>query len=101
MKTYVYFLSRQNKFNRKHLCATYRNFVLLTVTFSSEIHTERIVALQLQQWLQERATLLRHTTLSSLFIIFVNLLYTEEGSRNPDTYLQKYTVCIQNRKRSL
>jgi len=36
-----------------HFYATFYTFTLLTVTFISTIHTERIAALTLQRWLRE------------------------------------------------
>jgi hypothetical protein len=57
----LFLLSQRHKSNRKHFCATHSNCIPLTVTCSSEIHTERIAAFALQQWLHERANMLRHT----------------------------------------
>jgi len=58
---------------------------LLTVTCSSTIHTECIVVFPLQQWLSERATMLRYTyipyrvlfsRLYSTFLIIIFRMYT-------------------------
>ena len=46
----------------KHCCSTPNIFIQLTVTCNSTAaHTECIIVLTLQQWLRERATILRHT----------------------------------------
>jgi hypothetical protein len=41
-------------------------FILLTVTCTSEIHAEGIVAFALQQWLRERTEMLRCTHIALL-----------------------------------
>jgi len=43
--------------------------ILLTNDGSSEVHTERVVVLPLQQWLREREAVLRRSTLSILWFI--------------------------------
>jgi hypothetical protein len=44
----------------KHCCATLNIFISLTVTYSSKINTEEIVAFRLPKWLSENATTLRY-----------------------------------------
>jgi len=48
-----------------HFCASL-DVKFLTVTCSSAIHTERIVAFLLQMWLGERATMLCYTPIACL-----------------------------------
>jgi hypothetical protein len=56
--------------------------MLLTLTCSSTIHTERIVAFSLQLWLLERATMLRYTQ-----IIYFALLPSIQDSLCDDLVL--------------
>jgi len=60
---YVRFVVAGNtRFPYKHWCSTLSIFVQLTVTCNTTAttHTECNVVLPLQQWLRERATILRH-----------------------------------------
>jgi len=70
MKTYVRFIvSGDINAPQKRFYATFKYFfLLLTVTSSSIIHTERTLVFPMQKWLRERATkhcLLRASTLQS------------------------------------
>jgi len=49
-------------------------FVLLTVTYSSTLRTERIVPFSWQQWLCERAAVLRYTYIA--FLVCTRGLYS-------------------------
>jgi len=53
----------------KLCCKTCSIFLLQAVTDISQIHTERIVALVLQQWLRWQATLLRYTYVACLVYV--------------------------------
>lgn len=57
---------------RKQCCNSY--FILLTVTCSSALRIERIVPFSWQQWLCERATVLRIRTLRMWFVQEVFIL---------------------------
>ena len=56
----TFYFCRRYKCAIKHFCATLGAFILLTVTLAKN-YTERIVAVPLQQWLRERATVVRYT----------------------------------------
>jgi hypothetical protein len=92
----VYLISQRHKFNRKYVCVAHKNCISLTVTCSSEIHTESIVSFPLQQWLHDLQQCYIIRTMSSLFLIFEYLFYTEKGRsgvlKNTDSPPQKYTV---------
>jgi hypothetical protein len=60
---------RRHTFALKHFYATLGIFVWLTVTCSSTVHTERIVAFPSQQWLRERAAFLRYTYIAYVFAL--------------------------------
>ena len=51
---------------QKHFCAT----LYISVLTTSRIHTECIVALPLQKWLSEGATILRGGALPLLFFLY-------------------------------
>jgi hypothetical protein len=48
------------------------------VTCSSAIHRKRIIAFQVQQWLHERATMLRYTYSTFLVKIYLRLRFLSE-----------------------
>jgi len=52
---------RRYKFVIKALLCNIRYCLMLTVTCNSTTHTDHILEFPLQQWLQERATVLRYT----------------------------------------
>jgi len=54
----------------EHCCATLCISILLTMKCCCTVHTERIVVSPLQQWLRERATLLRYTYMAYLFLCY-------------------------------
>jgi hypothetical protein len=62
LKTWVcFFVAGAINFPEKNFCATHCILILLTVTCSSTVHRECIVAFMLQQWLCEHATMLCYT----------------------------------------
>jgi hypothetical protein len=65
---YILLLSTKIR-DKSSFCATVSIFVLLTVTCNYRIHGERIVAFPRQQWLRERATMLRYTYIAYLVIV--------------------------------
>jgi hypothetical protein len=59
-----FYCCRRHKFVIKHSVF----FILLTVTCSTTVHAEWFVAFLFQQWLRERATMLRYKYIAYLVI---------------------------------
>jgi hypothetical protein len=75
VKTKVRFIVAGDIKSAKKRCyATLNIFILLTVTRTSAIHNERIVAFAFQHWLRERATMLRYMHIAYLLVTVVLVL---------------------------
>jgi len=98
-RTYAHFITASDKnLQCKNICATLSVFTFGTVSCSSTIHSERIVAFVLQNPLRDNVTLLRYTYIT--YVISKNASASSPRScRWRHTYPRNVDIYLKNKYR--